>query len=928
MIQQGMMFNTLASIPLDSISFQTAPSCTTSDHLQRCMDSVQELARTITCAMDNWHGRGLLECSDIHGLYAKVSANLEQLPADVECMRCTRRTYKSSLHSSPSRVSLTSTCTCDANPEPAKRRRTLVAPHKLAAIDSAEPEFFTIRPSDIAIDAAVSSGRSSCDPRYVPQGDIRIQEDGLPPCSADLDLDHSPALADAQFPACPEPSALHDAHAALEQTGLKAEGEGLEPYSNQPTRRRFDHVEVQPPSRIHYGSSYNVETAEYYLATGNSPAIVADPVVVDEAPKPKPKPKKVSSSFIGRPQTQCALEAKESMPPPMLSRKPGGRPILTHTHTAPAESKRTQPRGPSRHSRHSEPPFLPSEYVDLDRRVGPGTEERQTPSSERNKSRSAQQYVVEDANGRKTIYDTREEAEAKARCLKRQQHHDEAEAYQANGQGNEQLTTTAAEYIKRASKTSQRDQRPAGYTFGSIKRSTVSPSSARTGAESNMYHDLVAARVPRSRDGDSPAVEVPYGSSSLGSRDRMPVDRMPIDSRMPVDRMPVDRIRVSRMPADRMTIDRKQDDRMQLNTPSGPPQGRRYPSDPRYGADARGYSNACLDPRDSRTSYSPQEQPLSVYGADADASQRRDARTPPGYVRQGNYYVPISSAEQSRTKYGSSHPYSQPAQPERMYTRMDTHEMRDSHYAPIPRNGKSTRKEENEQHYQPDRQKSSRNPRPSIDFPERMYIPPPPPPPPMSNPPLPSATYVPSGESYGPGIGIPPLPAPNDNSQQSIPGPQAQPMVANTVKRRPTGQYVDSMDRSSDCVKLLIEAGADVDVHSQQEQNQQQQQQRPKRPHLQAFPATNADSNMPSEGSAPYGRLRLGLFDNASSDVVTEDDIANDDDAGRDENVQDHGGAENHDDVTGNVPAVQALLNRWLNSSTSALLLKDDEIVT
>jgi hypothetical protein len=136
------------------------------------------------------------------------------------------------------------------------------------------------------------------------------------------------------------------------------------------------------------------------------------------------------------------------------------------------------------------------------------------------------------------------------------------------------------------------------------------------------------------------------------------------------------------------------------------------------------------------------------------------------------------------------------------------------------------------------------------------------------------------------------------------------------------------MDRSSDCVKLLIEAGADVDVHSQQEQNQQQQQQRPKRPHLQAFPATNADSNMPSEGSAPYGRLRLGLFDNASSDVVTEDDIANDDDAGRDENVQDHGGAENHDDVTGNVPAVQALLNRWLNSSTSALLLKDDEIVT
>jgi hypothetical protein len=221
---------------------------------------------------------------------------------------------------------------------------------------------------------------------------------------------------------------------------------------------------------------------------------------------------------------------------------------------------------------------------------------------------------------------------------------------------------------------------------------------------SKTYHNSVAARVPRSRDGDSPAVEAPYGSSVPSNRDRMPVDRMPIDSRMPVDRMPVDRIPVSRMPADRMAIDRM-DDRMQIDTPSGPPQDRRYqadrngyPSDPRYGgADARGYSDA----RDARTSYPPQEQPpygratpaTSSYPQDsmyarsgAQSSQPSDG-APPGYVRQGNYYVPISSAEPARTDYGSSH--RQTAQPQRM----DTREMRDPR--DVPRDPRDTRDHRN-----------------------------------------------------------------------------------------------------------------------------------------------------------------------------------------------------------------------------------------
>jgi len=244
---------------------------------------------------------------------------------------------------------------------------------------------------------------------------------------------------------------------------------------------------------------------------------------------------------------------------------------------------------------------------------------------------------------------------------------------------------------------------------------------ARDYVGSKTYHNSQAARVPRSRDGDSPAVEAPYGSSVPSNRDRMPVDRMPVDSRMPVDRMPVDRIPVSRMPADRMAIDRMQDDRMQIDTPSGLSQDRRYqadrngyPSDPRYGADARGYSDV-RDARDARTSYPPQEQPpfgraapvTSSYTQDsmyarsgAQSSQTSDG-APPGYVRQGNYYVPISSAEQPRTDYGGSHPYSQPAQPQRMDTRMDTREMRDPRDTPRdPRDARDHRDPRYGQDYQ------------------------------------------------------------------------------------------------------------------------------------------------------------------------------------------------------------------------------------
>jgi hypothetical protein len=226
MMQPGIMFNTLASVPLDSMSVQTAPPPDpTSDHLQRCMDSVQELAKTIACAIDKWHGSGLLDGYDIHGTYAKVSAHLEQLPADVECMRCTRRTYKSALHNNtPSRVSLSGTCTCDADSEPAKRRRTSgTPPHKLAITDQTGPS-----EGVIVIDTVVSSARSSCDPRSPPREGCQIQEDGLPPFSADHDLDQPTALPDSQFPAHPKLDTWQgdqEAHATLKPDEVLA---GLE----------------------------------------------------------------------------------------------------------------------------------------------------------------------------------------------------------------------------------------------------------------------------------------------------------------------------------------------------------------------------------------------------------------------------------------------------------------------------------------------------------------------------------------------------------------------------------------------------------------------------------------------------------------------------------------------------------------------------
>lgn len=69
-------------------SKQQKPPDHIGDHLRRCMDSVQELAKTITCAIKAWDGHSKEGSSDVHGSYAKVVANLKQLPPHVQCCGC------------------------------------------------------------------------------------------------------------------------------------------------------------------------------------------------------------------------------------------------------------------------------------------------------------------------------------------------------------------------------------------------------------------------------------------------------------------------------------------------------------------------------------------------------------------------------------------------------------------------------------------------------------------------------------------------------------------------------------------------------------------------------------------------------------------------------------------------------------------------
>lgn len=167
---------------------------------------------------------------------------------------------------------------------------------------------------------------------------------------------------------------------------------------------------------------------------------------------------------------------------------------------------------------------------------------------------------------------------------------------------------------------------------------------------SSTYHASSASRTSHNRrDADSPSVDGPYGLPA--SREtRIPVERMQdrMSDRMP-DRLP-DRMS-DRMP-DRMQIDPPP----QVSRGSFQPDGRApYPSDGRgFPSDSRGYAP------DSRSSY-PSDAAMSSGGFNgrppvsapfggqepryAPSYPQSNDGAPPGYVRQGNYYVPVSSFE-------------------------------------------------------------------------------------------------------------------------------------------------------------------------------------------------------------------------------------------------------------------------------------------
>lgn len=94
---------------------QEAPSHPMHNHLQRCMDSVQELARTIACSMSTWQGHDKTGNSDIHGSHAKLVAELRKLPAELECERCSGRVPWA--HFDPASRCL-GTCTCVGQTSP------------------------------------------------------------------------------------------------------------------------------------------------------------------------------------------------------------------------------------------------------------------------------------------------------------------------------------------------------------------------------------------------------------------------------------------------------------------------------------------------------------------------------------------------------------------------------------------------------------------------------------------------------------------------------------------------------------------------------------------------------------------------------------------------------------------------------------------
>jgi hypothetical protein len=143
------------------------------------------------------------------------------------------------------------------------------------------------------------------------------------------------------------------------------------------------------------------------------------------------------------------------------------------------------------------------------------------------------QFVVEDNQGRKFYYNTKDEAIAKADRLDLQNKMNDTEAYQAAKRGNVEPVTLTAENVKRAgSGQQQQPKRAASHVSGSSKKSTTSTRLSTSESTIRIERGDDVFNIPGDRtveiitkDGDtmiigpgSPTREKSYHGSSAGSR--------------------------------------------------------------------------------------------------------------------------------------------------------------------------------------------------------------------------------------------------------------------------------------------------------------------------------------------------------------------------------------------------------------------------
>jgi hypothetical protein len=87
-------------------------SNSTHDRLQRCMDAVQDLTKTIACAMSVWQGQEKTGSSDIHDSHARLIAELGMLPVQLECKQCFGHVSWADLDLARAASTCLGTCTC------------------------------------------------------------------------------------------------------------------------------------------------------------------------------------------------------------------------------------------------------------------------------------------------------------------------------------------------------------------------------------------------------------------------------------------------------------------------------------------------------------------------------------------------------------------------------------------------------------------------------------------------------------------------------------------------------------------------------------------------------------------------------------------------------------------------------------------------